>query len=273
MSGGAVSMSNLIVRPQPAPDGKGEWLSLTPESVGWKYVHFEVRPLPAGQTFHTETGNLEVCIVILSGKVRAYTKGFETPVIGERKTVFERIPPYSLYLTTDEVCRIEAVENAELAICKAPGKGTYPSRVIRPEDVKTETRGHGAMERYIQNILADTDAADSLLVVEVYTPNGNWSSYPPHKHDEDNLPHEAYLEETYYHRINPPHGFCIQRVYDEERGFDETVVVRNGEVVLVPRGYHMVGAPPGYDLYYLNVMAGPTRTWVFQRDEKHTWIK
>ena len=114
--------------------------------------------------------------------------------------------------------------------------------------------------------------AERLLVVEVLTPNGHWSSYPPHKHDQDDLPDESYLEETYYHKIRPPQGFALQRVYTGDRSLDETMSVVDGDAVLVPRGYHAVSAPPGYDLYYLNVMAGPIREWKFKNDPDHEWL-
>jgi 5-deoxy-glucuronate isomerase len=110
-------------------------------------------------------------------------------------------------------------------------------------------------------------------VVEVITPGGNWSSYPPHKHDTDTPAEETALEETYYHRLDPAQGFAFQRVYTDDRSLDETICVEDGDVVMVPRGYHPVGAPHGYRLYYLNVMAGPRRRWIFRDDPAHAWIK
>jgi 5-deoxy-glucuronate isomerase len=128
------------------------------------------------------------------------------------------------------------------------------------------------MEREITNILMEDQPAERLLVVEVITPGGHWSSYPPHKHDTENLPEESYLEETYYHRVRPDRGFALQRVYTEDRSLDETFTVGDGDVVLVPGGYHAVSAPPGYDLYYLNVMAGPVRRWKVRNDPHHEWL-
>src|SRR3546814_3844236 len=125
-----------------------------------------------------------------------------------------------------------------------------------------EVRGSGTNQRFVRNILPESEPADSLLVVEVITPGGNWSSYPPHKHDRDVPGEETALEETYYHRLDPPQGFAFQRVYTDARDLDETITVGDGEVVMVPRGYHPVAAPHGYDLSYLNVMAG--------RSEEHT---
>jgi 5-deoxy-glucuronate isomerase len=144
--------------------------------------------------------------------------------------------------------------------------------LVRPEDVVVEVRGYGNMERRIHPILMEDRPAERLQVVEVITPNGHWSSYPLHKHDQDDRPRESYLEETYYHRIRPEQGFAVQKVYDEERSLDETLTIRDGDTVLVPRGYHAVSAPPGYDLYYLNVMAGPVREWKVRNDPEHEWL-
>jgi 5-deoxy-glucuronate isomerase len=119
--------------------------------------------------------------------------------------------------------------------------------------------------------MADQEA-DSLLVCEVHTPPGHWSSYPPHKHDTDAPPLESYLEETYYHRIDPPRGFAFQRVYTDDGTLDETMTVHDRDVVLVPKGYHPVGAAHGYQLYYLNVMAGPKRVWKFTTEPAHQWL-
>jgi 5-deoxy-glucuronate isomerase len=124
----------------------------------------------------------------------------------------------------------------------------------------------------VQKILMGDQRAERLLVVEVITPGGHWSSYPPHKHDRHDPPNETFLEETYYHRLEPAQGFGMQRVYTDDRSLDETFTFGDGDVVLVPRGYHTVSAPPGYDLYYLNVMAGPVRDWAFANDPDHAWL-
>jgi 5-deoxy-glucuronate isomerase len=144
--------------------------------------------------------------------------------------------------------------------------------LVRPQDIEVEVRGYGNMERRIHPILMEDRPAERLLVVEVVTPQGHWSSYPPHKHDQDDLPNESYLEETYYHKIQPLQGFAVQRVYTEDRALDETMTVQDDDTVLVPRGYHAVSTPPGYDLYYLNVMAGPVREWKVKNDPDHEWL-
>jgi len=167
---------------------------------------------------------------------------------------------------------VEAVTSLELAVCSAPAEKGVAPRLIRPEDAEASTRGKGNMERTITNILMEDQPAERLLVVEVITPGGHWSSYPPHKHDREALPEESYLEETYYHRVQPDQGFALQWVYTEDRSLDETLTVGDGDAVLVPRGYHAVSAPPGYGLYYLNVMAGPVREWKVMNDPDHEWL-
>ena len=150
--------------------------------------------------------------------------------------------------------------------------GAHAARLIGPDTIESLTRGSGTNTRHVQNILPETEPAHSLLVVEVITPPGHWSSYPPHKHDRDALPDESLLEETYYHRLDPAQGYAVQRVYTDDRSLDETMAVEDRDVVLVPRGYHPVGAPHGYRLYYLNVMAGPRRIWRFRNDPAHEWM-
>jgi 5-deoxy-glucuronate isomerase len=185
-------------------------------------------------------------------------------------------PPGAAYLPPGASVQIEGARNdagdgaAEVALCWAPADGGAAARVLEPGAV--EVRGAGSYERRIHNILMGDRPADSLLVTEVLTPGGHWSSYPPHKHDRDAMPDESFLEETYYHRVVPAHGFGLQRVYTADGDLDETVAVRDRDTVLVPRGYHTVSAPPGYDLYYLNVMAGPTRAWAISNDPDHEWM-
>lgn len=265
-------MSKLIVTPEREAAANGAILAITPESAGWTYVGFEVLKLAEGQTVSKETGDREVCLVLLSGIADVATANGKWNRIGKRMNVFEQIPPYSVYVPGNDRYEVTALTGLELAICSAPGRGGHAARLIAPEQVGVETRGYGNIERYIHNILPEQEPADSLLVVEVFTPNGHWSSYPPHKHDRDALPEESFLEETYYFRVKPERGFAVQRVYTDDRTLDETLVVKDGEAVLVPRGYHPVSAPPGYDVYYLNVMAGPHRTWKFHNDPDHSWI-
>jgi 5-deoxy-glucuronate isomerase len=244
---------------------------ITPESAGWSYVGFETRDLSKGRAADFKTGLREICVVVLSGKARVRTADFDSGVIGERDSVFAG-PPWSVYVPPHHNVAVLAEENCEIALCCAPAVGKFPARVIPPSAVDTATRGKGTNLRHIRNILSEHAKAESLLVVEVITPGGHWSSYPPHKHDQDDLPAESLLEETYYHRLSPPTGFAVQRVYTDDRSLDETMAVNDRDVVLVPRGYHPVSAAHGYDLYYLNVMAGPKRVWRFHNDPAHEWL-
>ena len=265
-----MAASPILVRPS-APDAEGRVHAVTPASAGWTYVGFEVYDLAAGQRLARDTGGEEVCAVVLSGTARAGAGGRDFGTIGGRRSVFAG-PGWSLYAPAWSSFELVADGPCEVAVCRAPGTGRLPPRVVSPGEVGLETRGTGTNTRHVRNILPDTAEAESLLVVEVVTPAGHWSSYPPHKHDVDDLPRESLLEETYYHRLDPPQGYGLQRVYTDDRSFDETVCFSDRDVVLVPRGYHPVGAPHGYDLFYLNVMAGPTRIWRFRNDPAHAWI-
>lgn len=262
-------MSKLLVKAQKGP---GRIAHVTPESAGWTYVGFDLHRLKPGETVSDATGDREVCLVFVTGRGTAKAAGEGFGLLGGRMTPFEG-KPWSLYVPQGSDWSVTAETDLELAVCSAPGLGGgHAARVIAPEQLGREVRGKGTNTRYVTNILPESEPADSLLVVEVVTPGGHTSSYPPHKHDRDDLPRESYLEETYYHRLNPPQGFAFQRVYTDDRTLDETMAVEDGDVVLVPKGYHPCAACHGYDLYYLNVMAGPKRTWKFHNAPEHEWL-
>lgn len=269
-----IIMSKLLVRPQGAT---GRVTRVTPETAGWTYVGFELWRLVPGETAAARMEGREACLVLVSGRASISAGGRDFGVLGERMNPFDG-PPWSVYVPQGADWSVTAETALELAVCTAPGTGGgLPLRVIAPDALERETRGKGTNTRYVTNILPETAPADSLLVVEVITPGGHSSSYPPHRHDRDDLPRESLLEETYYHRLNPPQGFAFQRVYtgpDEtaERALDEALAVTDGDVTLVPRGYHPCAAMHGYDLYYLNVMAGPRRTWKFHNQPEHEWL-
>lgn len=261
-------MPNLLVK----PSDHSHRIDVTPHSAGWTYVGFGLHQLAPGATLSAETGDREVCLVLVAGKGRVTSGSLDTGVIGERMSPFEG-KPWSVYVPGGSDWRITAETELTLAVCSAPDASkALPARVIAPSDLHQETRGKGSNVRHVTNILPEWEPASSLLVVEVITPGGNTSSYPPHKHDQDNLPHESALEETYYHRLNPPQGFAFQRVYTDDRSLDEAMAVEDGDVTLVPRGYHPCATIHGYDLYYLNVMAGPRRTWKFHNAVEHEWL-
>ncbi|NRB23850.1 5-deoxy-glucuronate isomerase [Shewanella sp.] len=269
-------MSHLLVH-SGGEDSCGCVVRVTPESANWRYVGFAVHKLARHKLLTKNASEQETCIVILSGKVNFLTlndEGREVRFddVGERNSVFDPMSPYAIYVPAGIEYQIESITPAEIALCTAPGDASAEVRLITPQQISVEQRGQGSNSRLVRNILPENERAESLLIAEVITPSGNWSSYPPHKHDTDNLPQESALEETYYHRLNPPQGFAFQRVYTDDLSVDETMTVVDGDVVMVPEGYHPVGVPHGYDLYYLNVMAGPKRAWVFANDPEHDWI-
>jgi 5-deoxy-glucuronate isomerase len=253
-------LSRLLVKPN-LPGASGQVHRITPASAGWRFVGFEVIDLTAGERLERTVPEREQCLVLLSGRATLALAGREYGSIGERTSPFEG-KPFAVYVPPGTGVRLAATEACEVAVCSAPARGGVAARVIRPEEVGEEVRGTGTNTRTVRNVLPASAPAESLLVVEVLTPGGHWSSYPPHKHDSA-AGGETQLEETYYHRVARPGGFAFQRVYTEDRTLDETMTVEDRDVVLVPRGYHPVSAAHGFDLYYLNTMAGPLRRWQF----------
>lgn len=257
-----------------------EIVNVTPERAGWTHVGFRAVRLKPGETETIETGSRELCLVVLTGTVDVSIAGKTFANLGGRASVFEDKSPAAVFVPVGQTVTISsapgAAFEAEVALCTAPGGDGASSRdvrVIAPESMRRSVRGKGTNTRYVCDILPHDDpTAAHLLVVEVVTPASHSSSYPPHKHDVEQLPVETILEETYYHRLNPPQGFAFQRVYTDDRSLDEACAVEDHDVVMVPKGYHPVTAPHGYDLYYLNVMAGPKRFWVFKNDPVHEWM-
>jgi 5-deoxy-glucuronate isomerase len=256
-------VSTLLVRGGP--------VHVTPETAGWSYVGFEVERLARGDVLRRQTNGRELCLVMLSGTAEIKDSDVQWSEVGSRKSVFDGLPDAVYIPPAHDLAIAAQSEKCEVALCWAPAKKGAAPALIRSTDIRPFRRGSGRTERTIHNILMEDRPAESLLVTEVLTPAGNWSSYPPHKHDTDDPPHEAYLEETYYHRMARPNGFAVQLVYTDDRSLDEAIQLRDGDVVLVPRGYHPVAAGPGYDLYYLNVMAGPRRQWLVRTDAAHRW--
>ena len=240
---------------------------------GWSYVGFEVHRLMAGESLGQVTQEREHLLVVLAGTMKAKAGGEVFDKVGGRKDVFTGEKAHALYIPGESSWSIEALEPLEVAVCSAPYKGGHHGvRHIAPDNTPIELRGKGLNSRKVNAIMMEERAwADSLLVTEVWTPGGHSSSYPSHKHDTDDYPNETYLEETYYHRINPGTGFGFQRVYDR-LSLNETMAVYDRDLILVPRGYHPCAALYGHDMYYLNVMAGPLRKWRFTNDPDHDWL-
>jgi 5-deoxy-glucuronate isomerase len=238
---------------------------VTPDSAGWRHLSFRVEV----GAFAAETGDEEVALVPLSGRVRVEADG-QRWELGGRDSVFSGMP-WALYFPRDTDYRVEG--EGEIAVCGARCEARREPVLIRPEEVEIEVRGAGNATRQINHILKPEFPAERLLVVEVFTPSGNWSSYPPHKHDEDRPPDEVVLEETYYFRTAAPEAFAVQRLYSPRHGLDLTETVRDGDLMLVPHGYHTTAAAHGYDLYYLNALAGDRRSMAAADDPELHWIR
>lgn len=242
-----------------------EWSRVTPESAGWRYLFFEV----FDDSFAHANEGTETVLVPLSGacRVRADGRSWE---LGGRANVFSGLP-HALYLPRETSFEVEV--EGEVAVCGALCDKRREPVLVAPEDVEIEVRGAGNATRQINHIVKPDFPAERILVVEVFTPAGNWSSYPPHKHDEDNAPDEAVLEEIYYYRTEEPEAFGVQRLYSPSRGVDVTATIRDGDLMLVPFGYHTTCAAHGYNLYYLNALAGDRRSMAAADDPELAWIR
>ena len=259
-------MTDLLLR-------NGEWDTVDPVSASWRYLSFRVERLRDGDDVARRSGDEEIALVSLGGRCAAESEG-ERWELGGRATVFDGMPS-ALYLPRDSEYTLTAIGDAEVAVCGARADERLEPRAVGPEEVEIEVRGSGNATRQINHIIKPEFPAQRLLVVEVFTPAGNWSSYPPHKHDEDRPPEEVVLEEVYYYRTptEPPGAFAVQRLYSPRHGVDLTETVRDGDIMLVPHGYHTTCAAHGYDLYYLNGLAGDRRSMAAADDPALAWIR
>lgn len=243
---------------------------IPPARAGWQMLGFQVRTLGAGEMLSASSEDRELCLVFLSGDAEVTVERQPWEVRG-RQSVFTGLP-YAVYLPPDTHYSVGAAGALELAIGSAPATGKLSPRLITPEDVKVEMRGGHNVTRQITHIL-DPEDAEHLLCVEVYTPSGNWSSYPPHKHDVQSPPDEVDLEEVYYYRMHPEDGWAMQRLYTDDRSLDERLLVGHRDTVMVREGYHPVVAAPGYDAYYLNFLACETPSWIARDEPQLAWVR
>ena len=260
----------VLFRSSPLPPGRtGAAVRITRARAGWRYVDFAVRQVAPGAPWSDATGGSECCLVLLRGACRIEFAG-EAVELGPRRDVFSAYP-HALYLPARTRFRVTAFEPTELGDGRAPSRARLEPRLIRPGDCGFEIRGGGNATRQIVDIIPPGFPADRLLVCEVFTPSGNWSSYPPHKHDRDRPPAEVKLEEIYYYRFAHPHAYGFQRLYDGRHGggHDRTLTVVHGDVVLIRSGYHPFVTAYGYDAYYLNVLAGTRRSMAASDDPRY----
>jgi 5-deoxy-glucuronate isomerase len=258
--------SRVLFRSSPPRPGRtGTALEITPAKAGWRFVHFAVRHVATGKPWADKTGGDECCLVLLRGTCRV-EYGSRIATLGPRRDVFASYP-HAIYLPPRTSFRVVADEPTELGDGRAPSRKRFDPRVIRPSDCGFEIRGGGNATRQIVDIMPPDFPADRLLICEVFTPGGNWSSYPPHKHDVDRPPGEVKLEEIYYYRFPHPDAYGVQRLYDKRH--DQTVTVAHGDLVLIRAGYHPFVTAHGYDAYYLNVLAGTRRSMAASDDPRY----
>ncbi|RRD96067.1 5-deoxy-glucuronate isomerase [Clostridiales bacterium COT073_COT-073] len=268
-------MSQLLIHPQKNNfPGLQLVQDINIQNSVLRYIGLKVLSFDPGSEYSENLITYEACIVVLEGKINVSTQNKTYYNVGQRQHIFDKLPTDSVYIPVNQGFCLQSITSSKIAICYAVTDNTTKSPVLIPaakNDV--ERRGNHHCRRLVHTMLSDNSTiSDKLLVTEVYTEGGNWSSYPPHKHDTDNLPHESLLEEIYYHETDKDSGFVIQKVYTDDLSLDETYTVRNHDIVLVPKGYHPVGVPDGYCSYYLNVMAGPIKKWKFHNDPNHEFL-
>jgi 5-deoxy-glucuronate isomerase len=269
---------SILARSSP---GKEIYQSISAEEAGWDHLNFIARKLKSGQKWSGDTGENEYLFVLLSGNFSAKTSAGVWETRNGRKDVFSGLP-HALYLplhTGFEITTKDTILDIACSWCKA--EESYAAQFITPSDVVNmgiEYRGGDNASRQINRILPPGSKCNRLVCVEVYTPSGNWSSYPAHKHDNRKVDSEsgklleADLEEIYFYKIDKAQGFALQKVYTDDRSLDEIAEVHNNDVVLVPEGYHPVVAGHGYNIYYLNYLAGSDQSLASTDDPDHKWI-
>ena len=255
--------------------------TITSSEAGWNHLNFIARTIRKGQRWIGETKNNEYLFVLLGGNFLAETSAGKWETSDGRKDVFSGLP-HALYLpkhTTFEIGPVGDFLDIACGWCIA--EQSYPAQFITPSDVEAmaiEYRGGDNASRQINRILPPGSKCSKLVCVEVYTPSGNWSSFPAHKHDNRKVDPvsgrliEADLEEIYFYKIDKPQGFALQKVYTDNRSMDEVAEAHNNDVVLIPEGYHPVIAGHGYNVYYLNYLAGSDQSLASTDDPDHKWI-
>ncbi len=270
--------SHLLIRGQLKDSENGVITSVNSEKAGWKFLNMEVRRLSKGdQLWSHKTGENELALVILGGRCTVRSNKGNWTKIGRRANVFDGMPN-ALYLPRHTEFEVEALtDSLEVAVAWTATDQDHPAQLITADQSKIEIRGGGNATRQINSIIPPGFDCHRLVCVEVYTPGGNWSSYPPHKHDVHKEHQgelvEADLEEIYFYKFNRKGAFACQRVYTDDRTLDESIVASNNDAVLIPEGYHPVSAAYGYDCYYLNFLAGTAQSLAATDDPDHAWTR
>ncbi|HTD92409.1 MAG TPA: 5-deoxy-glucuronate isomerase [Chitinophagaceae bacterium] len=264
----------LVARPA---EGFGTYQAISAKEAGWTHLSCEARLMQKGELWEGDTGENEYGFILLSGNYSVKTDKGSWETINGRRDVFSGIA-HTLYLPAHTSFSFQAVSDTlDIAAgwCKATRE--FPARFKTPAEAAIEIRGGDNATRQINGLIEPGFGSSQLVVVEVYTPSGNWSSFPAHKHDErkfdgeGNLA-EASLEEFYFYKIDKPTGYAIQQVYTSDGTLDELMRVSNNDIVMVPKGYHPVVAGHGYNCYYLNFLAGSDQSLANTPDPDHEWI-
>ena len=264
----------LLARPD---ENAAVYQHITREDGGWQYLNFGARKMQLGETWKGNTGDNEYGIILLGGNYRVLSDKGGWQTTNGRKDVFSGIA-HSLYLPRHTHFELTAESDTlDIAYGWCETDRDFDPVFKAPEEVTIEIRGGDNATRQINDLLGPGFPCHRLVAVEVYTPSGNWSSFPAHKHDERRVDAggnllEARLEETYFYKIAKPQGYAMQRVYTGDGSLDELAIARNNDVVLVPEGYHPVVAGHGYDVYYLNFLAGSDQSLANTPDPDHEWI-
>ncbi|HTY11700.1 MAG TPA: 5-deoxy-glucuronate isomerase [Bacteroidota bacterium] len=268
----------LLVHPDHG--GSRGYHEIPAQTAGWNYLSFGARRMKKGERWEHGTGDDELCVVLLGGKFTLSSKWGKWSTEKGRANVFSGLPHAAYFPPETEFILEAASAEVDIAFGYTKGDAQFPGRLITPEDVQElgiEFRGGDNASRQINSILPPGSACHRLVCVEVYTPSGNWSSYPPHKHDVRTFDQkgalaEAQLEEVYFYKFDKPQGFAIQKIYTDDRSLNELAEPHSDDVVLVPKGYHPVSAAFGYNAYYLNFLAGTDQSLAKSDDPDHEWI-
>lgn len=249
----------------------GKAAVITKENSSLKMLEVDMLKLRDGESkIYSETDK-EYGILLIGGKCTVSGDGFEYKNIGKRKNAFDG-PATCLYVPRNRKFKITGEGDVTIAVCKSPAKEDFEPVLVNPEDVIIKDLGKPGWKRQAHFILDERIKANLIYIGEAFVEGGQWASYPPHKHDDDNMPTEGVLEEIYYFEYDKPQGFGIQKVYTKEGDIDETYTVKTGDFVEIPKGYHPCCAAPGYNNYYLWIMAGENRGFFMTTEEDHKWL-
>ena len=266
--------SPLLVKPK---TGSAVYHRITPESANWNYLYFEARKMARGETWEHDTQDNELVIVLLGGNFMVESDKGKWETVNGRKDVFSGVA-HTLYLPRRTKFTLTATSDAlDIAYGWSGSDGDFPAKFVTPEETPVVIFGGDNATRQFNDLVPPGFGCHSIVVREVYTPSGNWSSFPAHKHDErilaeDGTVLEPIQEETYFYKFQKPEAYAIQQVYTKDRSLDEIVRPRHDDVVMIPKGFHPVVAEHGFHCYYLNFLAGTDQCLANTTDPDHEWI-